>query len=45
MLEERKQSQADAMKLQPEMDIGQNLPGKPQPCGDTQITRYGLIKM
>ena len=30
------------MKLQPEMDVGQNLPGKLQPRGDTQITRYGL---
>ena len=30
------------MKLQPEMDICQNLPGKPRPRGDTQITRYGL---
>ena len=42
MLRERKQSQADAMKLQPEMDVGQNLPGKPHPHRDKQITRYGL---
>ena len=42
MLGESKQSQTDTMKLRPEMDVGQNLPGKPRSCGDTQITRYGL---
>ena len=26
----------------PETDFGQNLVSKPQPCGDTQITRNGL---
>ena len=42
---ERKQRQADAMALLSEMEVGQNLPGKPRPCGDTQIIRYGLAKM
>ena len=30
------------MKLQPKMDIHQNLPGKPPLRGATQIIRYGL---
>ena len=41
----KKQNQADAMKLRPKMDIGQNLPSKPPPHGATHINRNGLIKM
>ena len=33
----KKGNVADAMNLLPETDVGQNLAGKPQSRGDTQI--------
>ena len=42
---EEEGSEADAMALLSETDIGYTHPGKPQSRGDIQIIRNGLINM
>lgn len=41
--ERRRQSKGDAMWLPKETDTIGTLPGKPQPWGDTQNSKNGLI--
>ena len=43
MLEKRRTETERSHVALPETDASWDLAGKPQPCGDTQLTRNGLI--
>ena len=38
----RKEAESESSHVAPPDTDARTLPGKPQPCGDTQITRNGL---